>query len=182
MINPCFSSSSVVVGEGSCFRIFAWKMASLAILRSGQHVIRLNQILKCSSRSCGWVRDWKPGPPPVTEEERRAAARKYNLISEDYEWHDPSEGMGDYPKLPPVGTNARDPYDDFDYHYQRQNYGEPLHSYADYFTPDRHDPNRKERYTKFQMFAQFVGFFGGFGLLFAAGNYFDWRIIQPAVS
>ena len=32
--------------------------------------------------SGGWVRDWKPGPPPKTAEERIAAAKKYNLIPE----------------------------------------------------------------------------------------------------
>ena len=63
---------------------------------------------------------------PKTETERIAAARKYNLIPEDYEVHDESTGFGDYPKLPPVGMDARDPYEDLDYHYYRRNYGETV--------------------------------------------------------
>lgn len=74
----------------------------------------------------GWTRDWKPGPVPKTEEERAAAAKKYNLIPEDYEVNDEELGYGDYPKLPPVGMDARDPYEDLDYHYHRRNYGETV--------------------------------------------------------
>lgn len=76
----------------------------------------------------GWTRDWKPGPPPTTPEERAAAAKKYNLIPEDYEPYEREEGFGDYPKLPEVGQDARDPYDDFDYHYRRRNFGETVSS------------------------------------------------------
>ena len=76
--------------------------------------------------SGGWVRDWKPGPPPKTEAERIAAAKKYNLIPEDYECYDEDMGTGDYPALPIVGQDARDPYEDFDYHYHRRNFGETV--------------------------------------------------------
>lgn len=31
-----------------------------------------------------WNKDFKPGPFPQTEEERRAAAKKYGLLPEDY--------------------------------------------------------------------------------------------------
>lgn len=31
-----------------------------------------------------WNKDWKPGPYPETEEERKAAAKKYGLLPEDY--------------------------------------------------------------------------------------------------
>ena len=70
------------------------------------------------------MRDWKPGPVPKTEEERAAAAKKYYMIPEDYEVNEEWLGYGDYPKLPPVGMDARDPYEDMDYHYWRANYGE----------------------------------------------------------
>ena len=101
---------------------------------------------KCSD-SGGWVRDWKPGPPPKTEEEKVAAARKYNLIPEDYECYPETEGYGDYPKLPPVGYDARDPYEDLDYYYHRRNYGETLHIDYDAMTGERHDPNAKFHFT-----------------------------------
>lgn len=34
--------------------------------------------------SIGWNKDFKPGPFPQTEEERRAAAKKYGLLPEEY--------------------------------------------------------------------------------------------------
>jgi NADH dehydrogenase (ubiquinone) 1 beta subcomplex subunit 8 len=74
----------------------------------------------------GWIRDWKPGPLPTTPEQRASAAKKYNLIPEDYETYPDGEGYGDYPKLPVVGQDARDPYEDFDWHYRRRNFGEPV--------------------------------------------------------
>lgn len=34
--------------------------------------------------SIDWNKDFKPGPLPTTEEERRAAAKKYGLLPEEY--------------------------------------------------------------------------------------------------
>ena len=86
--------------------------------------MKLYVLIDCCSG--GWIKDWKPGPPPKTEEERIAAAKKYNLIPEDYETYDESHGTGDYPKLPIVSMDSRDPYEDFDYYYFRQNFGETV--------------------------------------------------------
>lgn len=38
-----------------------------------------------------WNKDWKPGQYPKTDEERRAAAKKYGLLPEDYKPY-PDEG------------------------------------------------------------------------------------------
>lgn len=94
----------------------------------------------------GWNQDWKPGPYPKTKEEREAAARKYNLIPEDYEPYPEGSGYGDYPKLPPVGQDARDPYEDFDYYYRRRNYGETVHIDYDAHMSEKHNPNQTFRY------------------------------------
>jgi len=142
-------------------------------------LLRLSRLGAVPARNCGWVRDWKPGPPPKTKEEREAAAKKYNLIPEDYEVHDASEGYGDYPKLPPVGQDARDPFEDFDHHYRRLNYGETLHVDYDAYTSDRHDPNEKYRYTPFQMITGFFAFVFGFSAIMCFGFYYDIRIVQP---
>lgn len=32
-----------------------------------------------------WNKDFKPGPIPTTEEERKAAAKKYGLLPHEYE-------------------------------------------------------------------------------------------------
>jgi len=130
-------------------------------------------------RNCGWIRDWKPGPYPKTKEEREAAAKKYNLIPEDYEPYPEGTGTGDYPKLPVVGQDARDPYEDFDYHYRRRNFGETLHREYEIYTSDRHNPNEELRYTPFQMVATFLGAFSLFFLASFADYYFDLRNAYP---
>lgn len=38
-----------------------------------------------------WNKDFKPGPLPTNEEERRAAAKKYGLLPEEYETY-PNDG------------------------------------------------------------------------------------------
>lgn len=75
-----------------------------------------------------WNKDWKPGPYPKTEEERRAAAKKYNLIPEDYEPYDDKDGLGygDYPKLPLKSAEGKDPYHHWDITHLKKNYGEPV--------------------------------------------------------
>lgn len=48
------------------------------------------------------------------------------MIVEDYETYPEGSGFGDYPKLPVVCQDARDPYEEFDFYYRRRNYGEPV--------------------------------------------------------
>ena len=74
-----------------------------------------------------WNRDWQPGPYPKTPEERAAAAKKYNLRIEDYEpYPDDGTGHGDYPMLPRVSMEARDPYEVYDCPEWKRNFNEPV--------------------------------------------------------
>ncbi|UXI15349.1 hypothetical protein NH340_JMT01292 [Sarcoptes scabiei] len=99
------------------------------------------QIKYMPIRSCGWVQDYKPGPYPKTAAEREAAAKKYNLIPEDYEPYEEGSGYGDYPKLPIVGEDDMDPYENFDFYYYRRNYGQTLHIDYDVYCSEKSDPN-----------------------------------------
>merc|ERR1712212_883982 len=95
-----------------------------------------------------WNKDWKPGPYPTTPEERAAAARKYGLRPDEYEpYPDDGIGLGDYPKMTNVATDARDPYRDWDYPEHRRNFGEPVHAEADMYGLDRMDPTSKPRFS-----------------------------------
>ena len=85
------------------------------------------------------------GPYPRTKEERERAAKKYNLIPEDYEPYDEDEGWGDYPKLKAVGAFNRDRYDDFDDPVDNRYYGEPLHLDYDLYQWERYDPLEHEK-------------------------------------
>ncbi len=91
-----------------------------------------------------WNKDWRPGPAPKNEEERRAAARKYNMIPDDYEpYPDDGTGYGDYPKLPIISAESRDPFYNYDYDELKRNHGEPLHVEADMYGEDRLDATRR---------------------------------------
>ncbi|CAG2183982.1 unnamed protein product, partial [Oppiella nova] len=68
-----------------------------------------------------------------------------------------------------------DPYEDFDYHYRRQNFGEPLHKDYEIYTSDRHNPNEVLRYTPLQMIAAFLGTFLFFYVCSITDSYFDLR-------
>lgn len=75
-----------------------------------------------------WNKDYKPGPYPQTEKEREAAARKYNLLPEEYKpYADDGLGYGDYPKLPTgYGVESKDPYYPYDFPEHKRNYNEPV--------------------------------------------------------
>ena len=60
-----------------------------------------------------WNQDWRPGPVPVTPEQKAAAAKKYGLLVEDYEPM-PDGEYGDYPQIVAVGGAAKDPYYNWD--------------------------------------------------------------------
>jgi len=154
------------------------KLARVALRLNNNNFLNATKTILITSRSCGWTRDWKPGPYPKTKEEREAAAKKYNLIPEDYEPLPEGTGWGDYPDLPMVGQDARDPHEDFDFHYRRRNFGETLHKDYDAITSDRHDPNSKMRYTYGSMFCQFLSWVLGFCMIAQVSNYFELRIEQ----
>uniref|UniRef100_T1JCK7 NADH dehydrogenase [ubiquinone] 1 beta subcomplex subunit 8, mitochondrial n=1 Tax=Strigamia maritima TaxID=126957 RepID=T1JCK7_STRMM len=91
-----------------------------------------------------WTKDWKPGPYPKTPAERAAAAKKYGLLPEDYEpYPDDGLGLGDYPKLPVVSGDHRDPFGDWDFPRQKRNFGEIIHADVDSHGEDRIDLNLK---------------------------------------
>ncbi|XP_054933896.1 NADH dehydrogenase [ubiquinone] 1 beta subcomplex subunit 8, mitochondrial isoform X2 [Dermacentor andersoni] len=114
--------------------------------RFGQIVrYQLKAPLITSCRSAHWNKDWCPKPAPQTEEEIRAAAKKYRMLPEDYKVRDKSEGLtwGDYPKIPTVPAGSRDPEEDYDFPYLRRNYGEPINIYMDAYTLERLDLPRQ---------------------------------------
>ncbi|KAG8292697.1 NADH dehydrogenase 1 beta subcomplex subunit 8 ndufb8 [Homalodisca vitripennis] len=105
---------------------------------------KLPNILGNPSRTAAhWNKDWMPGPYPVTPEQRLAAAKKYNLLPEEYE-PDP-DGYGDYPKLPDVSGDTRDSTHNWDFPELKKEYGEPMHVYANFISEDRWDINHNEK-------------------------------------
>lgn len=114
-----------------------------------------------------WNKDWQPGPYPETEKERRAAAEKYGLLYEDYEpYPDDGFGKGDYPMLPRVSGDARDPYEPFDFPALNRNYCEPVHAEADILTDQRYNANEKFQTPLWKQFLYFSGTVFGVTLLY----------------
>lgn len=74
-----------------------------------------------------WNKDYKPGKFPVTEEEKAAAAKKYNLLPEEYKpYADDGLGFGDYPQLPNVSVESKDPYYPYDFPEHKRNLHDPV--------------------------------------------------------
>lgn len=121
-----------------------------ALLRSVRRVAAnpslSSSVIFCRQAGGGhWNPDWRADPKvPETEEERIRAAKKYNLLPEDYKPYpeDSLDARGDYPNLPIISGSQRDPYEPFDYPELRRNYGEPLHIDFDMYTAERVDQKR----------------------------------------
>lgn len=74
-----------------------------------------------------WNKDFKPAQFPETEEQRAAAAKKYNVLPEEYKpYPDDGMGYGDYPQLPDVPADIKDPYYPYDMPNLKRNFGEPV--------------------------------------------------------
>lgn len=74
-----------------------------------------------------WNKDFKPAKFPETEEERAAAAKKYNLLPEEYKpYADDGQGFGDYPKLPDIPVERKDPNYPYDFPELKRNIHEPV--------------------------------------------------------
>lgn len=80
-----------------------------------------------------------PGPHPKTKEERDYAARKYNLIPEDYVPLPEEEAMGDYPYIHRLShqQQARPYWQVYDEPFTRRNYGEPL---SEFYVSQEYEP------------------------------------------
>lgn len=100
----------------------------------------IKQLTTSTLRFAGDSENSKMGPWPATPEDRIRAARKYNLIPEDYEPYEEDLGFGDYPKLPDIGDFNKNRYDDFDDIFYSRHHGEPPHLFFDLYRWEHSDP------------------------------------------
>ncbi|XP_044262740.1 NADH dehydrogenase [ubiquinone] 1 beta subcomplex subunit 8, mitochondrial [Tribolium madens] len=113
-----------------------------------------------------WNKDYKPGPYPRTEQERLRAAERYGLHPSEYEpYPDDGYGYGDYPKLPDISGDAKDPYYPYDNPELKRNFNEPLHAEFDLMREDRYNVSARLRYPLWFQWVQFLGvMLGSFGI------------------
>ncbi|XP_068977174.1 NADH dehydrogenase [ubiquinone] 1 beta subcomplex subunit 8, mitochondrial [Bombus flavifrons] len=79
-----------------------------------------------------------PGPYPQTEEEWIAAAEKYNMHIDEYKAYAPDkDSLIDYPNVPMISAEAKDPYYPWDHPGPRICYGETLPKRFDLLQGDR---------------------------------------------
>ncbi|XP_063244201.1 NADH dehydrogenase [ubiquinone] 1 beta subcomplex subunit 8, mitochondrial [Bacillus rossius redtenbacheri] len=138
------------------------KMAALTRALQGSRIFKLNASPVYQVFRNHWNKDWKPGPYPVTKEEREAAAKKYGLLPEEYEpYPDDGLGHGDYPKLPDIAAESKDPYYPWDFPEHKRNFNEPLHVEADMYGEDRFYINERPRYSVWTHLGVFLAVMGG---------------------
>ncbi|XP_046444273.1 NADH dehydrogenase [ubiquinone] 1 beta subcomplex subunit 8, mitochondrial-like [Daphnia pulex] len=126
-----------------------------------------------------WNKDWKPGPYPKTDAERIAAAKKYGMLPQDYEpYPDDGLGYGDYPKLPLISNDMKDPLYNWDMPDLKRNYGEPIHTQYDAYVEERLS-NARIQYTPMYMLSRFLGIMGAFLAVHLLFEYNDWYLKHP---
>ena len=133
-------------------------MAAIVKVMNSCHVMNCRRAVVHQIVRSNWNRDWKPGPYPKTPEERAAAAKKYNLSPEEYQpYPDDGMGHGDYPKLPHISADSRDPFYPWDFPEHKRNFGEPLHVNVDMYGEDRFDVSLKPRFSQTRQIFTFLG-------------------------
>ncbi|PSN49180.1 hypothetical protein C0J52_10902 [Blattella germanica] len=155
-------------------------MASIVKVMNSSHMMNFKRAVALQIVRNHWNKDWKPGPYPVTPEEKAAAAKKYNLSPSEYKpFPDDGLGHGDYPMLPDTSVESRDPYYPWDYPEHKRNFGEPVHLHVDMFGEDRFDVSSRPRYSLRQ---QLLAFGGVMAFSFALYYWLeDKRMFRPVL-
>ncbi|KAI8429643.1 hypothetical protein MSG28_000224 [Choristoneura fumiferana] len=126
----------------------------------------------CNAARNHWNYQYKPGPYPVTPEQRAAAAKKYGLSIEEYQPYPEHMGYGDYPKMPDIGADSKDPFYPYDQPELKRNFNEPMHARGEIFGEDRYDISMRPRFPVWYQALWFFGVLGGcFTLYFYLENY-----------
>ncbi|KAK9500515.1 hypothetical protein O3M35_001765 [Rhynocoris fuscipes] len=132
-------------------------------------ILKTNLIYNVAKRSLSispslnafWNKDWGPAKLPQTKEEKLAAAKKYNLLPQEYDnIPDDGHGAGDYPNFKPYSTESRDPFYPWDFPEYRRNFGEAMHEDSHLYGEDRHDVSMKPRYSLATMLSYSLGVMG----------------------
>ncbi|XP_035743401.1 NADH dehydrogenase [ubiquinone] 1 beta subcomplex subunit 8, mitochondrial-like [Vespa mandarinia] len=112
---------------------------------------------------------------PTTEEEIKEAAEKYNLHPREYKAYEPDGfGFGDYPKLPYIGADARDPYYPWDFPEFRRNFNEPVHIEEDQIGEDRYAAGVRTPLSGLEVVLMFVGTMTTLGIVYWIFEYYPW--------
>ncbi|XP_050351609.1 NADH dehydrogenase [ubiquinone] 1 beta subcomplex subunit 8, mitochondrial [Nymphalis io] len=122
---------------------------ALALIRkavlSNPSSLRKTVGIFCNAARNHWNYQYKPGPYPRTQAEREAAAKKYGLTIEEYQPYPEDMCYGDYPKMPDIGADSKDPSYPYDSPELKRNFNETFHAQAEIFGEDRYDISMRPR-------------------------------------
>ncbi|CAL7949377.1 unnamed protein product [Xylocopa violacea] len=109
-----------------------------------------------------------PDAFPKTKEEKEKAAAKYGMHPVEYKPM-PSDQRycGDYPDLPWIGSEARDPFYPWDFPHLRRNYEEPVHMQYDIMTEDRYEFGVRQHVSDLQGALIYWGIIGALAVLYS---------------
>ncbi|XP_031636308.1 NADH dehydrogenase [ubiquinone] 1 beta subcomplex subunit 8, mitochondrial [Contarinia nasturtii] len=154
-----------------------------ALIKSVKFFNRINKnpaaIYTIVRNAGGWNKDFAPEPLPKTEEERRAAAKKYGLLPEEYKTYPDDLPYGDYPHLEDKPYEQKDIYYPYDHPEFRRNFGEPIHAEHDLHEETRAGTAAPLRYSMGVMWASFLGVMCGTFALYVFLE--DKKMYQPAM-
>ncbi|XP_043495590.1 NADH dehydrogenase [ubiquinone] 1 beta subcomplex subunit 8, mitochondrial isoform X1 [Polistes fuscatus] len=118
---------------------------------------------------------------PKTEEEIKEAAKKYNLHPRETKaYEEDGFGYGDYPKLPFVSPETKDPYYPYDFPEFRRNLHEPVHIEADIIGEDRYSAGVRQPMSPVGASLMFFGTVTILGGLFYLFSFYPW--FQPVME
>lgn len=146
-----------------------------ALVRATNLLIKPKVCTKLTPRVLHLNRDWQPGPYPVTEEERKAAAAKYLMLPEEYEPYPRNRDgtgieYGDYPDLPFIHHDEKDPYHPWTYLQHRVDYKEPVHINSLIMSHDMTTYNYKPQIPWSTIVLRLLGGWGLFLFLYYLGE------------
>ncbi|CAG9110263.1 hypothetical protein JYU34_010922 [Plutella xylostella] len=157
----------------------AFALVKKAIISNPQGLRKTAGIF-CNAARNHWNYQYKPGAYPQTPEERAAAAKKYGLTIEEYQPYPEHMGYGDYPKLPDIGADSKDPYYPYDSPEFKRNFNEPIHMSAELYGEDRYDISMRPRFSLLHQWTWFLGTLAGsFALFFFLE---DYKVGRPVTA
>jgi hypothetical protein len=91
---------------------------------------------------------------------------------------DDGTGYGDYPNLPMIGAESRDPNALYDIPELKRNYGEPMPVHSDMIGEDRWNYGQRLRYPIGEMFWTYVGCMSTLAVLFLIGEHIRFHPVR----
>ncbi|XP_071859831.1 NADH:ubiquinone oxidoreductase subunit ASHI [Bombus fervidus] len=125
------------------------------------------------------ARKYLPGPYPKTEEEWIAAAEKYNMHIDEYKAYAPDKSsLVDYPNLPLISAEAKDPYYPWDHPGPRTCHGETLSEHFHLLQGDRCDYGVRKTFSD----AKGAVIYIVFTVTYLVIAYFSPKCSQPTLA